>query len=134
VIALSSSVDGDVIREALAAGAISYMLKDVSIEDLAHAIRLAHEGTPSLSPGAAQSLVHSVAAPAPALGHDLTDREREVLAFLAKGCSNQQIAEQLVITPATVKFHMRGIRSKLGASSRTKTVVLAMRHHLVDEA
>jgi NarL family two-component system response regulator LiaR len=131
IIALSSSLEGAMIREALAAGAISYLLKEVSVEDLIHAIRLAHQGTPSLTPSAAQSLVHTVAAEAPRLGHDLTDREREVLALLAEGLSNQQIAERLVITTATVKFHTRSIRSKLGSASRTKTAVLALQHHLV---
>ncbi len=131
IIALSGSLDGTIIRDALAAGAISYLLKDTSVEDLVHAIRLARQGTSSLTPSAAQALVHTVAAQVPKLGHDLTVREREVLALLAEGLSNQQIAERLVITPATVKFHTRSIRSKLGTSSRTKTVVLALQHDLV---
>jgi NarL family two-component system response regulator LiaR len=75
--------------------------------------------------------VRAVANRPPALGHDLTEREREVLALLAEGRSNQQIADKLVITPATVKFHTRSLRSKLYASSRTETVVVAMRNHLV---
>jgi len=134
VIAFSGSLDGTIIRDALAAGAISYLLKDSSVEELVHAIRLARQGTPSLAPSAAQALVHTVAAQAPRLGHDLTAREREVLALLAEGLSNQQIADRLVITPATVKFHTRSIRSKLGTSSRTQTVVLAIQHDLVREA
>ncbi|MGZ3602249.1 MAG: response regulator transcription factor, partial [Ktedonobacterales bacterium] len=77
------------------------------------------------------ALVHTVAARPPKIGQDLTDREREVLRLLAEGLSNQQIAERLVITPATVKFHTRSIRSKLGTTSRTETVVLALQHHLV---
>ena len=62
------------------------------------------------------------------------EREREVLGLLAEGLSNQQIAERLVITPATVKFHTRSIRSKLGTSSRTETVVVALNYHLVPAA
>ena len=62
---------------------------------------------------------------------DLTEREREVLALLVEGLSNQQVAERLVISPATVKFHISSIRSKLGASSRTEVVILAMQHKLV---
>jgi NarL family two-component system response regulator LiaR len=131
VIVLTSYQEGNLVEEALQAGAIGYLLKDVSIEDLAKAIRLAVRGMPILAPAAAQSLVHSVTRRPPAIGHDLTEREREVLALLAEGLSNQQIAERLVITSATVKFHTRSIRSKLGTSSRTETVVLALNNHLV---
>lgn len=134
VIVLTSYQEGNLVEEALQAGAIGYLLKDVSIEDLAKAIRLAAHNMPILAPAAAQSLVHAVTRRPPSIGHDLTDREREVLALLAEGLSNQQIAERLVITPATVKFHTRSIRSKLGTSSRTETVVLALNNHLVPTA
>ncbi len=130
-IAFTSFKDGNLVEEALQAGAIGYLLKDVAIEDLAKAIRLAHRNMPILAPEAALALVHTVVRRPPAIGHDLTERERGVLALLAEGLSNQQIAERLVITPATVKFHTRSIRSKLGTSSRTETVVLALNHHLV---
>ncbi len=131
IIALTSFQEGSLVEEALQAGAIGYLLKDVAVDELAKAIRLAARGMPILAPAAAQSLVHSVARRPPALGHDLTQREREVLTQLAEGLSNQQIAERLVITPATVKFHTRSIRNKLGSSSRTETVVLAINNHLV---
>lgn len=131
VIALTSFQEGSLVEEALQAGAIGYLLKDVAVEELAKAIRLASRGMPILAPAAAQALVHTVVRRPPAIGQDLTDREREVLALLAEGLSNQQIAERLVITPATVKFHTRSIRSKLGTSSRTETVVLALNNHLV---
>ena len=131
VIALTSFQEGSLVEEALRAGAIGYLLKDVAVDELAKAIRLARRGVPLLAPMAAQALVHAVAARPPKIGQDLTEREREVLELLAEGLSNQQIAERLVITPATVKFHTRSIRSKLGTSSRTETVVLALQHHLV---
>lgn len=131
VIALTSFQEGALVEEALQAGAIGYLLKDVAIDELAKAIRLAHRGMPVLAPAAAQALVHTVARRPPVVGQDLTEREREVLGLLAEGLSNQQIAERLVITPATVKFHTRSIRSKLGTSSRTETVVLALHNHLV---
>lgn len=134
IIALTSYQDGSLVEEALHAGAIGYLLKDVSVEELAKAIRLAARGMPILAPAAAQALVHTVARRPPPIGHDLTEREREVLGLLAEGLSNQQIAERLVITPATVKFHTRSIRSKLGTSSRTETVVLALTNHLVPTA
>jgi NarL family two-component system response regulator LiaR len=134
IIVLTSYQEGSRVEEALQAGAIGYLIKDVSIEDLAKAIRLAHRGMPVLAPAAAQALVHTVVRRPPAIGQDLTERERGVLALLAEGLSNQQIAERLVITTATVKFHTRSIRSKLGTSSRTETVVLALNHHLVPTA
>ncbi|HZI75431.1 MAG TPA: response regulator transcription factor [Gemmatimonadales bacterium] len=131
VIALTSFQEGSLVQEALQAGATGYLLKDVVVDELVKSLRLAHRGMPTLAPAAAQALVQTVAARMPRFGHDLTDREREVLGLLAEGYSNQRIAEQLVITPATVKFHTRGIRSKLGTSSRTETVLVALQHHLV---
>jgi NarL family two-component system response regulator LiaR len=131
IIALTSFQEGSLVEEALQAGAIGYLLKDVAVDDLAKAIRLAARGMPILAPAAAQALVHTVVRRPPAIGHDLTEREREVLGLLTEGLSNQQIAERMVITPATVKFHTRSIRSKLGTSSRTETVVLALHHKLV---
>lgn len=131
IIALTGFQEGTLVEEALPAGAIGYLLKDVAVEELAKAIRLASCGVPSLAPAAAQALVHSVARRPPPIGQDLTEREREVLRLLAEGLSNQQIAERLVITPATVKFHTRSIRSKLGTASRTETVVVALNYHLV---
>jgi two-component system, NarL family, response regulator LiaR len=131
VVALSSLQEGELVLTVLEAGAIGFLLMDVAVAELVHAIRLAHRGQPSLAPGAAQSLVHLVASPPPRIGHDLTEREREVLTLVAKGISNPQIAEELVVSVATVKFHLRSIRSKLGTASRTATVVLALQQHLV---
>jgi NarL family two-component system response regulator LiaR len=131
IIALTSFREGSLVEEALVAGAIGYLLKDVAVDELVKAVRLAQQGVPTLAPAAGQALVKMVASGPPALGHDLTEREQQVLTLMAKGLSNQQIADQLVITPATVKFHTRSIRSKLGTGSRTETVVLALQHHLV---
>jgi two-component system, NarL family, response regulator LiaR len=129
VVALTSFQEGHLVEEALRAGATGYLLKDVGVEELAKAIRLAQRGIPTLVP--APALAHAVASRPPKIGQDLTQREREVLELLTAGLTNQQIAERLVITTATVKFHTRSIRSKLGTSSRTEIAVLAMRHHLV---
>ena len=134
VLALTSYQEGDLVQEALQAGALSYLLKDIEADELAKAIRLARRGLPMLAAAAAQAVVRAVASRPPALGHDLTEREREVLALLTEGLSNQDIADRLVITPATVKFHTRSIRSKLFASSRTEIVSIALRHHLVPDA
>jgi two-component system, NarL family, response regulator LiaR len=131
IIAFSSSLDGHLVREALEAGAMSYVSKDATCDELVRAIRQANRDIPSLAAAAARSLVRVVASETPAIGRDLTDREREVLVLLAEGLSNQDIAARLVITAATVKFHTRSIRAKLGTTSRTQTVVVALLHRLV---
>ncbi|MGZ3600426.1 MAG: response regulator transcription factor [Ktedonobacterales bacterium] len=131
VIALTSFQEASLVEEALRAGAIGYLLKDVAVDELAKAIRLARRGIPMLAPLAAQALVRAAATRPPKIGQDLTDREREVLELLAKGLSYPQIAERLVITLATVKFHTRGIHRKLGTTSRTQIAILALHHHLI---
>lgn len=131
MIAFTSFNDDTLVEEALRAGAISYLLKDVAPDELAKAIRLASQGMPVLAPAATQSLVHALGQRHPTLGFDLTERERQVLTLLAEGHSNQAIADRLVITPATVKFHTRGIRHKLGTTSRTETAILALQNHLI---
>jgi NarL family two-component system response regulator LiaR len=130
VIALTSFKEGKLIREALDAGAIGYLLKDVSAEELAQAIRAAHAGRASLSPEAAQTLVDAASQP-PAPGFDLTGREREVLTLMVEGLNNTQIAGRLVVRHSTVKSHVSNILSKLGVASRTEAVTLALRNHLV---
>ena len=88
LIAFTSYRDDSLVEEALRAGAISYLLKDVLPDDLAKAIRLAGQGMPVLAPAATQSLVHALAQRYPKLGFDLTDRERQVLTLLTEGLSN----------------------------------------------
>jgi NarL family two-component system response regulator LiaR len=129
VIALTSFKEGDLVKNALAAGAIGYLLKDVSADELARAIRAAHVGRATLSPAAAQSLVETTNQP-PAPGLDLTEREREVLALMVEGLNNTQIAGRLTVSPSTIKTHVSNILSKLGVSSRTEAVTLALRHGL----
>lgn len=131
IVVLTSNAESGLVEDALQAGAISYLLKNVEVQELAKAVRMAHQGMPVLAPEAIQALVDTVVRRPPQVGHDLTKREREVLELVARGWSNQQIAEQLVVTPATIKFHARNIRSKLGTTNRTETVVLALQCHLV---
>ncbi len=130
VIALTSFKEGDLIKNALEAGAIGYLLKDVSADELAGAIRAAHAGRATLSPDVAQVIVHAAAQP-PKPGLDLTERERDVLALMVEGLNNTQIAGKLTVSPSTVKSHVSNILTKLAVSSRTEAVTLALRHGLV---
>jgi len=130
VVALTSFKEGDLVKNALEAGAIAYLLKDVSADDLVRAIRAAHIGRTTLSPEAAQALVEIANQP-PIPGLDLTEREREVLALMVEGLNNTQIAGRLIVSPSTIKSHVSNILAKLGVASRTEAVTLALRHKLV---
>jgi len=129
VIALTSFKTGELVRTALEAGAIGYLLKDVSADELADAIRAAHAGRATLSPEAAQALVEAVNEPQPGL--NLTARELEVLALMVDGLNNTQIAGKLTVSPSTIKSHVSNILSKLGVASRTEAVTLALRNHII---
>ncbi|MGA7192826.1 MAG: response regulator transcription factor [Anaerolineales bacterium] len=131
VIALTSFKEEELVKSALEAGAIGYLLKDVSADELVRAIRSAHAGRATLSPEAAQALVHA-ASQSPAPGSDLTERERAVLALMVEGLNNTQIAGRLTVSPSTVKSHVSNILSKLGVASRTEAVTLALRNKLVN--
>jgi NarL family two-component system response regulator LiaR len=130
VIALTSFQEKELVREALEAGAISYLLKNVTASELAGAIRAAWAGRSTLAPEAMQVLVQT-ANQEPAPGFDLTPREHEVLALMVQGMSNPAIAEQLVVTRSTAKAHVSSILSKLGVTNRAEAISLALRHHLV---
>jgi two-component system, NarL family, response regulator LiaR len=130
IMVVTTYEEGDRVKEALQAGAIGYQLKGGDIDELVEAIRQAVHGIPSLAPAAARSLVR-MTIKAPKLGDDLTDRERELLELLAKGLPNTGIATQMVVTVATVKFHLRSVRTKLGTKTRTETVAVAIQHHLI---
>lgn len=130
VIALTSFKEGDLVKKALEAGAIAYLLKDVSADDLVRAIRAAHAGRATLSPEAAQALVERTNQPLTP-GLDLTERERDVLALMVEGLNNTQIAGRLTVSPSTIKSHVSNILSKLGVASRTEAVTLALRNRIV---
>ena len=130
VIALTSFQERELVQEALEAGAISYLLKNVSAEELAEAIRAAHAGRPTLAPEATQALIQA-ASEGPAPGHDLTAREREVLALMVEGLTNPGIAERLVISRSTAKAHVSNILSKLNVSNRAEAITLALQRKLI---
>jgi NarL family two-component system response regulator LiaR len=130
VLALTSFKEELLVQSALQAGAIGYLLKDVSADELAQAIRAAHAGRSTLSPEAAQALVHATSQP-PAPGIDLTERELEVLTLMVDGLNNTQIAARLTVSSSTVKSHVSSILAKLGVASRTEAVSLALRNRLV---
>jgi NarL family two-component system response regulator LiaR len=130
VIALTSFGEKQRVQDALQAGAISYLLKNVSGSDLAAAIRAAHAGRSTLAAEAIEALTHPTASesgPEP----DLTSRERDVLAWLVKGLTNPEIAGRLGISRATVKVHISNILSKLGVANRAEAIALAIQRKLV---
>ena len=130
VIALTSFKEDDLVKNALKTGAIGYLLKNVSADDLANAIRSAYHGKTTLAPEAAQVLVRATQEPITPVT-SLTDREKEVLALMVEGLRNPEIAQKLVISQSTVKFHVSSILSKLNVSSRTEAVSMAIKQKLV---
>ena len=132
VIVLTSFHEQDLVQQALKAGAISYLLKNASAEDLAAAIQAAHAGRSILAPEATEALIQA-ARQGTGVGFDLTAREREVLALLVDGSSNLEISKKLSISMATVKYHLTNIFSKLGAKNRVEAATTALEHNLVDQ-
>jgi NarL family two-component system response regulator LiaR len=130
VIAVTSSHEDELVSEALRAGAIGYLLKDVGVAGLGDAIRAAMAGRPTLAPEATQALVRQASAPS-APKEPLTEREREVLALMVKGLSNADIASQLLLSRSTVNFHVSNVLTKLEVTSRTAAVSVALRRRLV---
>jgi NarL family two-component system response regulator LiaR len=131
VIALTSFKEKDLVESALQAGAIGYLLKNVSADELAQAIRSAHAGRPTLAPEATQILIQAATRP-PEPDYDLTPRELEVLALMVQGMNNPEIADQLVVSRSTVKFHVSSILSKLGVTSRTEAVAVTLQKGLLE--
>lgn len=130
VVALTSFKEENMVQGALQAGAMGYLLKNVSATELSSAIRSAYARRMTLSSEAAQVLVQATTQTVPA-SDDLTEREREVLALMADGLNNGEIAEKLVVSPSTVKFHIANIFNKLGVDNRVAAVTLALQRRLV---
>jgi two-component system, NarL family, response regulator LiaR len=132
VLALTSFPEEDLVQRALKAGAIGYLLKNVSADELADAIRAAHAGRATLAPEATQALINSATRPAKP-DHHLTERELEVLELMVEGLTNPAIAETLVVSRSTVKFHVSSILAKLGVATRTEAVAVAVQEGLVGQ-
>ena len=127
VVALTSFVDDELVEKTIQAGAVSYLLKDSRPELLAAAVRDAVEGRGTINAGAMQALMRRQQS---TVGSDLTKREREILAFVAAGLSNNEIAERLTLSSGTVRLHVSHMLTKLGAPNRTSAAIIAMKHGL----
>jgi DNA-binding NarL/FixJ family response regulator len=131
VLVLTSFAEDGLVRGALEAGAVGYLLKDTLKAELVQAIQSAARGRPYLHQEAQRRLIQQVTAPAePALGLNLTPRERDVLRLIAQGRSNKEIARELHLTESTVKGHVSTILGKLGVYDRTQAALFAVRHGL----
>jgi DNA-binding NarL/FixJ family response regulator len=142
VLVLTTYADQDVIVPALQAGARGYLTKDASAEQIETAIRAVHAGQTHLDPAVQERLVAAVishpppadpASPGDKPPDGLTMREAEVLALLAEGLSNTEIAQRLYLSNATVKTHINRIFAKTGARDRAQAVRYAYQHHLATD-
>jgi NarL family two-component system response regulator LiaR len=132
ILVLTSFAGDDKVFPAIKAGALGYHLKDSDPEELVQAIRQVHRGEASLHPMIARKLLQELARPLeqPPTPDPLTQRELEVLRLVAQGLDNQEIADRLVISEATVRTHVSNILSKLHLASRTQAALYALREGL----
>jgi len=129
IIALTSFQEDELVQNALKAGAVGYLMKNVSARELAAAIRAAKDGKMTLSPEAAQALVR--ASQQAQETESLTEREQEVLKLMVEGLNNAEIAERLVVSLSTVKYHISNILMKLGVDNRVAAVTMAIQKRLI---
>jgi NarL family two-component system response regulator LiaR len=127
-VVLTSALEPPLVRRALEAGASAYLLKNASAQELVTVMQTAARGHRVLAPEVTDALAGDARA---STGSDLTQRERELLALMARGLSNQEISNELAIAMPTVKFHVTNILAKLHADNRTEAVLTALKHRLV---
>ena len=133
IIIVTSFIDDEKVYPALEAGAVSYMLKTSKASAIADSIRDTYNGQTVLEPEVTDKLMAKLRKPkTQELHEELTSREREILLLMAKGKSNQEIADELFIAIKTVKTHVSNILSKLQVQDRTQAVIYAFQHHLVE--
>jgi two-component system, NarL family, response regulator LiaR len=130
IIALTSSSDTGNVTQAIQAGALSYLLKDVNSEELVTAIRAAYKGERTLAPEATQALINAVSRLSTP-PNTLSDREKEVLRHVAIGMTNNEIAEEMFISRSTVKYHVSSILTKLNVATRAEAITVAIKRGLV---
>ena len=129
IVVLTTFAQENLVHEALESGAVGYLLKNTPADTVISAIHSAYAGESVLAPEATQALIQARTR-GQKLGDDLSTREKEVLALLVEGLSNNEIAERLVISPGTVRHHVSACIAKLGASNRTHAAALAVEHGL----
>jgi NarL family two-component system response regulator LiaR len=132
ILVLTSFAEDEKVFSAIKAGALGYLLKDSSPQELLQAIRDVHRGESSLHPAVARKLIGELNRPSdlPATEEPLTEREVEVLSLVARGLSNQEIAERLVVSERTVRTHVSNILGKLHLANRTQAALYAVREGL----
>jgi two-component system, NarL family, response regulator LiaR len=130
IIALTTFAEADLVLRAVQAGADGYLLKDVDVQELTRAIRTVHGGQPFLHPEATRHLLQATARPEQPVER-LTGREQSVLALVARGLTNRQIADDLSISEKTVSVHVSNLLGKLGLASRTQAALYAARMGLL---
>ena len=136
VIVLTSFTEDEQVFSAIKAGAVGYLLKDISPPDLAKAIQAVHSGETHLHPEITKKLMNQFVSPKSDIEitpEDLTPREMEVLQLIAQGLSNKELANKLTISEKTVKTHLSSIFSKLHLSDRTQAAIYALKHNLVPD-
>lgn len=134
ILVMTSFATDEMVFPAIKSGALGYLLKDSSPEELVNAIHQVYRGEPSLHPQIARRMLQEISQPSTQTRTEepLTERELEVLKLIARGMSNQEIAEQLVISETTVRTHVSRILSKLHLASRTQAALYALKEGLAD--
>jgi NarL family two-component system response regulator LiaR len=129
IIALTSFQEDELVQNAIKAGAIGYLMKNVSVRELEAAIRSACKGKMILSPEAAQALVRATQQAAET--ETLTSREQEILKLMVEGLNNAEIADRIVVSLSTVKYHISNILMKLGVENRVAAVTMAIQKKMI---